>query len=138
MRLPRAGTSARRGQRIAAAFLLVLAIAACRAENAYAPDRWWIDSCGDIQPLGVGHDVTPPILIERVEPQWPRDKTRGVIIIETVLTDEGRVCAARVLRGLGEPVDAAALDAVRRWRFTPAELRGQPRAARFTVSLAVN
>ncbi len=95
MRLPRADRRSGRCQRVAAAFLLVLAIAACRAENAYAPDDWWIDSCGDIQPLGVGHDVTPPILIERVEPQWPRDRTRGMFIIETVLTDEGRVCAAR-------------------------------------------
>jgi TonB family protein len=138
MRLPRARAGAGRGQRVAAAFLVVLAIAACRAENAYAPDRWWIESCGDLQPLGVGHDVTPPILIERVEPSWPRQRDRGIVIIETVLTDEGRVCAARVLRGLGEPVDASALDAVRQWRFTPAKLRGQPRTARFTVALAVN
>ena len=124
------------------AFLVfAVAIAACRPESAPAShDRWWVESCGDVQPLGVmgGHDVVPPILLERVEPSWPRDRQRGVVIVETVLTDEGRVCAARIARGFGEDVNHAALDALRQWRFTPVKLKGQPRYAFFSISVEVN
>jgi TonB family protein len=120
---------------------LVVALAGCRVEHAHtnlAP--WWRATCGDIQPLGVmaGHDIVPPVLVRRVEPQWPRDRVRGIIIVETVLDDEGRVCAARVLRGMSETMDAAALDAVKQWRFTPVRLNGHPRPAFYNLTVAVN
>jgi len=122
-------------------FVFALTLVSCRPEYAQvARDRWWAATCGDVQPLGVmgGHDLTPPILIGRVEPSWPRDGERGVIVIETVLTGEGRVCAARIARGLGEDVNHAALEAVRQWRFTPVRLNGQPRHAFFHVTVEVN
>ena len=123
-----------------AAFTLLLT--ACYVESARPArdyDRWWVATCGDVRPLGVGHDVTPPILIERVEPQWPRDRQRGIVIITTVLTEEGRVCAARIAKSsMSEAVNAAALDAVKQWRFTPAMLDGRPRAAFFSVTVTVN
>ena len=122
------------------AFLFfALAVAACRPEYAPATrDQRWVETCGDVQPLGAGHDVVPPILLERVEPSWPRDRQRGVIVVETVLTDDGRVCAARIARGSAEDVNHAVLEAVRHWRFTPVRLNGQPRFAFFHVSVEVN
>ncbi|HVE71641.1 MAG TPA: energy transducer TonB [Thermoanaerobaculia bacterium] len=123
-------------------FVIVLvSLAGCYVENARPArdyDRWWAATCGDVRPLGVGHDVTPPILIERVEPRWPRDRERGVIIVETVLTADGRVCAARIAKSaMSEVVSAAALDAVRQWGFTPAKLGGEPRAAFYAVAVEV-
>lgn len=119
-----------------------LVLVACRPEHTPASrqDRWWVPTCGPMQPLGVmgGHDIVPPVLLERVEPRWPRAKTRGVIIIETVLTDDGRVCAARIVRGLGEEMNVAALEAVKQWRFTPVKLNGEPRPAFYGVGVPVN
>jgi TonB family protein len=122
-------------------FVFALALGACRPEYAPAArDRWWVETCGDVHPLGVmgGHEVVPPILLERVEPSWPRDRERGVIQIEAVLTGDGRVCAARIRRGFGDDVNHAALEAVKQWRFTPVRLNGQPRPAFFNIAVEVN
>jgi hypothetical protein len=102
-------------------------------------ERWWLDGCGDVQPLAVlGHDAAPPKLVHRVDPQFRMPPTtRGMIVIETVLTDRGEVCAARVLRGLTPDLNGQALAAVRQWRFTPVMLSGQPRPAFFNLTVAV-
>lgn len=129
------------------AVLALLLLGACRDEQAPAPairtredpPGWWRTTCGDVQPLGVigGHDLVPPRLVKRIEPRWPETRRRGVIIIETVLTDAGDVCAARILRGLDPALDRAALDAVRQWRFTPLLLDRRPRAAFYSLTVAV-
>ena len=95
-------------------------------------ENWFIATCGNVQPLGVGHDVEPPKLIQRVDPHL---ETRGIVIIQTVLTDKGEVCAAQILRGLDPQSDRAALEAVKQWRFTPAKLNGQPRYAFFALTV---
>ena len=127
-----------------AAFAVAILLACEPPPPAPAPlavrpaDRWWVQTCGDVRPLGVGHDVQPPKLLHRVEPQFRvPPPTRGMIIIETVLTDRGDVCAARVLRGLTPDMDDQALAAVRQWRFTPVMLNGQPRPAFFNVTVSV-
>jgi TonB family protein len=107
---------------------------------ASAPaERWWVDACGDVQPLAVmGHDIAPPKLVHRVDPQFRLPPaTRGSIIIETVLTDRGEVCAARILRGLTPDMNDQALAAVKQWRFTPVTLNGQPRPAFFNLTVSV-
>lgn len=91
--------------------------------------------------MRVGHDITPPRLLSRVEPVWPESARhlRGIVIIETVITAEGTVCAARVLRTFegpeGDKVGEAALAAVRQWRFEPARLRGKPHPVFFSVTV---
>ena len=103
-------------------------------------NRYWVRTCGNVDPLGVmsgGHSIVPPTLLERVEPEWPPD-VQGIVIVETVLTDRGTVCAARVLRGISPGLDEAALEAVKQWRFTPVILNGQPRHGFFNVTVAVH
>jgi TonB family protein len=103
-------------------------------------NRWWVRTCGNVDPLGVmagGHAIVPPALLQRVEPKWPPD-VRGVVIVETVLTDRGTVCAARVLRGISPGLDDAAIAAVKQWTFTPVILNGQPRYGFFNVTVAVH
>src|SRR5688572_1618497 len=101
--------------------LFILLLVCCRDVPSAAPgpqpgdDRWWVATCGEVMPLrvGVGHSVTPPQLLERVEPQWPNDGISGIVIIETVVDATGRICDARVLRGLNQGLDAIALAAVK-------------------------
>jgi protein TonB len=102
-----------------------------------APDRWWLATCGDVQPLQVGHDVMPPQLIERVEPALPPLAPKGIVVVETVVNADGTICAARVLRSMRADVDEAVLAAVRQWRFHPAKLDGVPRAAVYTLSVPI-
>jgi protein TonB len=83
--------------------------------------------------------VTAPALLERVEPEYPpiavRVQVEGVVILEAVVDRNGRVEDVRVLRSI-PLLDAAAIDAVRKWRYSPLLLNGQ--AERFVLTVTVN
>lgn len=126
------------------ALLLLLSLACeprppARTTTIEPPPGWWRATCGDITPVGVmgGHDLTPPQLVTRVEPRWPKREPRGIIILATVITAEGHVCAAHVVRGLDPELDRAAQAAVRQWRFTPVRIGGRARAAFYNVTVPV-
>jgi protein TonB len=59
---------------------------------------------------------------------------QGVVIMEIVITPEGQVQDARVLRSI-PLLDQAALDAVRQWEFTPTLLNGAPTPIIMTVTV---
>ena len=85
----------------------------------------------------VGGADQAPVIVKRVDPAYPTDAPRGIVIVETVITRSGDICAARVLRGLDAATDQAALRAVRRWKFVPAKKKGQPVQAAFNISMVV-
>ena len=98
--------------------------------------QWWMETCGAITPLQVGHSVTPPVAIRRVAPVYPRLALEGRItgiIIETVIDTSGRVCAARVVKG--GPFAEAALAAVKQWEFRPAMKDGKPVAVVYDITV---
>ena len=111
-------------------------------EQPVVPD-WWVPACGNVLPLQVGHDVTPPVVIERVDPKMPRylhpRRRQGVVIIQIVITDAGAVCAARVAKTLegqiGAELGVSMLEAVKQWKFRPAKLNGQARACVYSIAL---
>jgi TonB family protein len=76
--------------------------------------------------------------IHHVPPVYPeearRANVRGVVILEVSVAADGTVSDARVLRG--QPfLDAAALDAVRQWRYEPTLLNGQPVPVKLTATV---
>ena len=71
-------------------------------------------------------------------PRYPviaqQSKVQGLVILEAVISEDGAVESLRVLRS--QPLlDAAALEAVRQWRFTPTLLNGQPVPVVMTVTV---
>jgi protein TonB len=90
-------------------------------------------------PVRIGGAVTAPALIERVEPEYPaiavRAHVHGVVILEATVDREGRVEDVRVLRSI-PLLDAAAVDAVRKWRYSPLLLNGEPE--RFVLTVTVS
>lgn len=71
-------------------------------------------------------------------PEYPPDalaaRQTGVVKVRVRVSSSGRVIAARLHRSSGVPsLDAAALAAVRRWRFTPSTRANATRQAEFTV-----
>ena len=89
-------------------------------------------------PIRVGGVVTPPKKIYDVAPIYPTmaqaARVSGFVIIEATIGPTGDVLDAKVLRG--KPwLDAAALDAVRKWRFTPTLLNGKAVAVVMTVTV---
>lgn len=82
-------------------------------------------------PLPLRDVAAPPELLERVIPEYPPRaramQIEGQVTLEVVLDRDGRVEeTVRVLRSV-PALDAAAIAAVRRWRFRPARGRdGRP------------
>jgi TonB family protein len=94
--------------------------------------------CPDEPIARVGGADQAPVLIRRVEPDFGNAPAiQGIVIVETIVTRDGTVCAARVLRGLDPAIDAAALKAVRQWRFVPAQKNGKPVQAAYSLTVAV-
>ena len=63
-----------------------------------------------------------------------RMRIQGVVILEALIDDSGTVANARVMRSV-PLLDAAALEAVSQWVFTPTELNGRPVAVIMTVTV---
>jgi len=67
-----------------------------------------------------------PILLERQIPDYTQEardaRIDGVVVISAVIGKDGSVVSAEVIRGrgLGYGLDEAAIDAVMKWRFSPA------------------
>jgi TonB family protein len=82
----------------------------------------------------VGGEVTQPVVAERVAADLdPQRRVYGFVIVEAVISREGRVCATRVLKG-DEEVARAVVAALVQWRFEPATLHGKPVAVYYTLT----
>ena len=78
----------------------------------------------------VGGDVSAPVLIHSVEPQYP-DKTdetnvTGTVQVTIWVDSNGNPTHVRVTRGLGMGLDLKAIEAVRQYRYKPAMKDGKP------------
>jgi periplasmic protein TonB len=91
-----------------------------------------------VAPVPVGGIIRPPTKIKDVRPVYPAiaqaARVEGVVIIETTISPTGRVLDAKLLRSI-PLLDAAALDAVRQWEFTPTLLNGSPVPVVMTVTV---
>jgi protein TonB len=86
----------------------------------------------------VGGNIRTPTKVKDVKPQYPpiaqSARVQGVVIIEATIGANGKVQEAKVLRSI-PLLDAAALEAVRQWEFTPTTLNGQPVPVIMTVTV---
>jgi TonB family protein len=76
----------------------------------------------------VGGNIAPPKKLKDVKPVYPELATsarvQGVVIVEAVIGQDGKVQNSRVLRSI-PLLDQGALDAVKQWEFTPTILNGE-------------
>jgi periplasmic protein TonB len=91
-----------------------------------------------VRPVRVGGDIREPRKVVDVTPGYPllaaRAHIEGVVIIEATIDARGRVASATVLRGV-PLLDEAALEAVRKWVYTPTLLNGVPTPVIMTVTV---
>ena len=87
----------------------------------------------------ISQGVTGGVLLHKVQPIYPaearRMRVQGSVVIDATVTAQGQVDGLKLVSG--DPLLApAAMDAVRRWRYTPYSLNGQPIAkeTRITIS----
>jgi protein TonB len=90
-------------------------------------------------PLRQGGDIRPPQKTRHVAPIYPsiarENRVQGVVILEAVIDETGRVTNVRVLRSI-PLLDQAATQAVRQWQFAPTLLNGEPVPIVMTVTVS--
>jgi TonB family protein len=76
-----------------------------------------------------GRGVTPPVRLSGQLPRLPAECREaglaGRVEAEALVDTQGCVAELRLLRSGGAPLDAAFVEAVRAWRFTPARQGGR-------------
>lgn len=92
------------------------------------------------KPMNVEGDVTPPQKVSTTAPVYPEsakaDKIEGLVIVQTVIDEQGKVIGPAVAESSGNAeLDQAALDAVSTWTFRPATLKGKPVAVNYTLTI---
>jgi protein TonB len=74
------------------------------------------------------HEVKAPVLRHRVDPPYPPQllKTRipALVVVRCVIDKNGRVRDPQIVRAALPPFNAAVLDAVQQWRYTPGSRNG--------------
>jgi TonB family protein len=112
------------------AALLPAAVAAAETEEA------------NEAPVRVGNGVSEPVLLERVEPQYSeaarKARVTGAVVIEAVIDRKGKVTHLKVLRSLPYGIEKSVTEAVRQWRYSPAQLQGKPVAVYYQVVVKVD
>jgi protein TonB len=80
-------------------------------------------------PIRVGGLIQAPRKLRHVDPIYPSiakaARASGIVIIDATIAKDGSVRDAKVTRS-SPLLDAAALDAVRQWSYTPPTLNGAP------------
>jgi protein TonB len=81
-------------------------------------------------PYRPGSGITPPSVLREVRPDYTEDGRRrnveGDVVLEIVVRRDGAVGDVKLLQGLGAGLDQRAIEAVRQWRFSPAQRQGVP------------
>jgi TonB family protein len=90
-------------------------------------------------PAHIGGAITEPHKTRNVNPIYPRkaidERVQGVVILEATISSEGCISAAEVLRSVDPRLDAAAVQAVTQWEYTPTRLDGVPVPVLMTVTV---
>jgi len=89
-------------------------------------------------PVRVGGKLQPPRLISSALPVYPaiaqQAGVTGTVVIDTTIDTNGRVEKMRVVSGPAL-LRGAALDALRKWKYAPSLLNGEPVAVQLVVSI---
>ena len=82
----------------------------------------------DERPYRPGGNVAEPRLVFRVEPSYPevarKARIEGVVILQAIIGKNGSVEDLHLVKSANVLLDAAAVEAVSRWRYAPATLNG--------------
>jgi protein TonB len=68
------------------------------------------------------------MVVHQVDPEYPAVALaagmEGLVILEAIVDSEGQVQSVKVLRSGGRFLDAAAVNALKQWRYSPLILNG--------------
>jgi len=84
-----------------------------------------------------GADTEPPVPVRTVAPEYPAEmkanRTSGGVVLNCDINEKGAVTDAKVVKTTNEAFNQAAVDAVEKWKFRPAQKDGKPVAIRISL-----
>jgi|SRR5215471_5199499 len=89
----------------------------------------------------VGNDVTSPVVIQQVRPNYTSDAMRariqGPVLLECIVRPDGTCTDIKLLQSLDSAfgLDVEAIKAARQWRFQPGTRRGLPVSVSVKIEL---
>ena len=94
---------------------------------------------GDGEILKVGGDVKEPVPLTSVPPAYPeearKNRVQGKVLLEAVVDEKGIVAKVGTLESPDPALADAAVEAVKRWTYKPATLKGKPVKVRMTITV---
>lgn len=90
-------------------------------------------------PLPFGGEITAPEKLFAPSPAYTeiarQARRTGLVILQATIDSRGEVRRVTLIKGLGLGLDESAVDAVSRWRFAPATLRGRPVSVLYNLTV---
>ncbi len=75
-------------------------------------------------------DLAGPVPLRKVDPKYPpalvSARVQGDVILYAIIRKDGSVDSIQLVRGIEPRLDQNAMEALSRWKFRPAERRGDP------------
>ncbi len=105
--------------------------AAARATDDQAAATAYTNPCSATVDLTnvAKKDITAGVLIEKVQPKYPRGARKahiqGTVVLCAEISKEGTIQSLRAISGPQELIPSA-MDAVRKWRYSPYLLKNEP------------
>ncbi|HET8772525.1 MAG TPA: energy transducer TonB [Thermoanaerobaculia bacterium] len=90
-------------------------------------------------PLRVGGNVKAPVVVDRADPVYTetarKARIQGVVIVEAIIDKQGNVDNVKIVKGLPGGLSEEAMKAVRKWKFRPGTMGGEPVATIFNLTV---
>lgn len=91
-------------------------------------------------PMIIHEGVEMPVLVHRVQPQYPdivrQARIQGLVILKAVISRNGDVEVREVLQSVNPILEREAIKAVNQWKYRPARFNNRPVSVWFTVTVS--
>jgi TonB family protein len=83
------------------------------------------------KPIDLGSEpLVPPKVVKETPPLYTKSAfDRGIegrVVLKVIIRKDGSIGPVRVDQSLDDELDAAAAEAIRKWQFDPAKVKGEP------------
>lgn len=101
--------------------------------------RWLLVSLALIAPVFAQTKIEPPVPVRMVAPDYPeklkQDGIMGLVVVNCTVDVQGNVVGPAVEKSSNAGFDQPALDAVKKWKFKPAQQDGKPIAKKVSIPI---
>lgn len=84
-------------------------------------------------------DLEPPVPVRTVAPDYPAEMkasgTSGIVVLTCEIDEKGAVTDTKVAKTTNEAFNQAAIAAVGKWKFRPAQKDGKPVATHISLPI---